>query len=191
MSTRSRNAEGGTSPTIDSPPSQPGDQSVNRTRTTPVCPECGSPNRPQSQFCADCGAPLRRYCPHCGEPIPMGLDSCPRCSEARGGPSALAARCQRCGFENDSQAELCQQCGARLLANCPQCGSLNQASLTYCPHCGFNYSRYVADRLVGTPAKPEPEVQQAGRLHPGTILMAALIVISVLLMLYVLSQIRV
>ncbi len=191
MPSRSRNEDGGTSPTIDSPPPQPGDQSVDRTRTMPICPACGSPNRPRSQFCFDCGAPLGRYCPRCGEPIPRDLNYCPRCSDAQSGASAAAARCQRCGFENESQAELCQQCGARLLANCPQCGSLNQASLTYCPHCGFNYSRYVADRLVGTPPKPEPGVQRARRLHPSTILMAALIVFSVLLMLYILSQIQV
>jgi hypothetical protein len=61
--------------------------------------------------------------------------------------------------------------------------------LTYCPHCGFNYSRYVADRLVGTPAKPAPSAEQPRRLHASTILMAALIVFSVLLMLHILSQI--
>ncbi len=189
MPTRSRKAGGGASPATDSRSSQPGDQSVDPTRVRPICPACGSTNRPQSQFCADCGAPLRRYCPHCGERIPMDLDFCPRCSDAQGRSSAPASRCQRCGFENEKQAELCQQCGARLLANCPRCGALNQASLRYCPHCGFDYSRFVAGRLIGRATKPDPQAEQPRHLHPSTILMAALIVLSVFLMLYILSQI--
>lgn len=119
MPTRSRKAGGGASPATDSRSSQPGDQSVDPTRVRPICPACGSTNRPQSQFCADCGAPLR----------------------------------------------------------------------TYCPHCGFDYSRFVAGRLIGRATKPESEAEQPRRPHPSTILMAALIVLSVLLMLYILSQI--
>jgi hypothetical protein len=173
-----------------SPPPQSGDQSVDSPDDRPICPECGSPNRPQSQFCADCGAALRRYCPHCGERIRLDLDSCPSCSAATRQSSASATRCQTCGFENDEHAEVCQQCGARLLANCPQCGALNRASFSFCPRCGFDYSRFVADRLIPVTPSREPEpAQPAKRFLPSTILMAALMALSVALMAYILLQI--
>jgi hypothetical protein len=173
-----------------SPPPQSGDQSVDPPLDRPICPECGSPNRPQSQFCGDCGAALRRYCPHCGQRIRLDLDSCPSCSATGRQSSAPATRCQRCGFENEEQAELCQQCGARLLVNCPQCGVLNRASFSFCPRCGFDYSRFVADKLIPGSADRQPEpAQSRQRFSPSTIVMAALVVLSVALMLQIILQI--
>jgi predicted amidophosphoribosyltransferase len=156
----------------------------------PICPECGSLNRPQSQFCADCGTPLRRYCPHCGEQITMDREVCELCASARGRSITSPARCQRCGFENEKQAELCQQCGARLLADCPQCGATIQSTFGFCPRCGFGYSQFVAGKVVPAPASRGPAPTQPGqRLRPSTLLMAALIVLSVALLLNILSQI--
>jgi hypothetical protein len=173
-----------------SPRPQSGEQSVDTPQDRPICPECGSPNRPQSQFCGNCGAALRRYCLHCGQPIRPDLDSCPSCSAATRPSSGSATRCQTCGFENEEQAEVCQQCGARLLANCPQCGALNRASFSFCPRCGFDYSRFVADRLIPVTPRSEPEPAQPGkRLSPSSIVMAALMALSVALMVYILLQI--
>jgi hypothetical protein len=85
---------------------------------------------------------------------------------------------------------VCQQCGARLLANCPQCGALNRASFSFCPRCGFDYSRFVADRLIPVTPRSEPEPAQPGkRLSPSSIVMAALMALSVALMVYILLQI--
>jgi predicted amidophosphoribosyltransferase len=164
-----------------------GAQSVSER---PICPECGSPNRPQSQFCGDCGTPLRRYCPHCGERIPLGREVCELCASARGGSITSATRCQRCGFENEKEAELCQQCGARLMATCPRCGATIQSSLSFCPRCGFGYSQFVAGKVVPTPAfRDQTPTEPGQRLRPSTLVMAALIVLSVALMLNILSQI--
>jgi predicted amidophosphoribosyltransferase len=156
----------------------------------PICPECGSSNRPQSQFCADCGTPLHKYCPHCGQRIPMDREVCELCAGTRGQSITSATRCQRCGFENESQAELCQRCGARLMADCPQCGATIQSSLSFCPRCGFAYSQFVAGKVVPAPARRDPTpTRPSQRIHPSTLTMVALIILSVALMLYILSEI--
>lgn len=163
---------------------------VHSISERPVCPDCGSLNRPRSQFCADCGTPLRRYCPHCGKRIAMDLDACELCASVGGQSTTSVTRCQRCGFENEKQAEFCQQCGARLMADCPQCGATIQSTFGFCPRCGFGYSQFVAGKVVPAPASRDPTPTEPGqRLRPSTLIMAALVVLSVVLMLYILSQI--
>lgn len=155
-----------------------------------VCPVCGGHNREQSQFCSDCGAALLNYCPQCGRQIALEDDLCDDCLRSGRQTPLVAGRCQRCGRQNDPSAELCQRCGARLLAECPHCGAVTQVSFGFCPRCGFNYSRFVTDRLVGGLQGSAEQGQRSGRkLDISTVVMIALIIVSVLVMIYILSQI--
>jgi hypothetical protein len=74
---------------------------------------------------------------------------------------------------------------------CPRCGTLATATFDYCPRCGFHYSRFVTDRVLHrldqdqeAPARPGP------RLNPSSVLIIVLVTLSLLLMLYILWQIR-
>jgi predicted amidophosphoribosyltransferase len=158
--------------------------------TGPLCPGCGRQNRQGSQFCAHCGEPLGRYCHQCGQAIPPDLELCDRCSPDTLSLANLAGRCQTCGEQNDVEAERCVKCGARLLINCARCGSPQPASFNFCPRCGFEQSRLVTDRLLGgidREQHEEPSRQARPRLSWA--LMAALMVLSVALMVQILLQI--
>jgi uncharacterized membrane protein YvbJ len=81
-------------------------------------------------------------------------------------------------------------CGARLLAECPHCGAVTQAFFSFCPRCGFNYTRFVTDRVVRGLQGSEEQGNRSGRkLDMSSALMIALVIVSVLVMIYVLSQI--
>ena len=158
--------------------------------TRPACPVCGSHNREQSRFCADCGAALLKYCPQCGRQIAIEGHLCDDCSRSGRQTPLVAGRCQRCGCQNDQNAESCVRCGARLLAQCPHCGAVTQAFFSFCPRCGFNYTRFVTDRLVRGLQGSEEQGNRSGRkLDISSALMIALVIASVLVMIYVLSQI--
>jgi len=156
----------------------------------PVCPACGSSNREQSRFCAACGAALLKYCPQCGRQIGLEEQVCADCAEAGRQVPLTAGRCQACGRQNDQSAEVCGHCGARLLVKCPQCGAVAPASFSFCTECGFNFSRLVTDRLVaGLPKDEEQKRRRAPKLDFNLVLMIVLSAISVLVMIYILSQI--
>jgi predicted amidophosphoribosyltransferase len=155
-----------------------------------VCPVCGGHNREQSQFCSDCGAALLNYCPQCGRQIALEDQLCDDCARSGRQTPLVAGRCQRCGRQNDQGAEACVQCGARLLAECPHCGAALPASVSFCPRCGFHYSRFVTDRLVrGLAGSEERSKRSAPKLDFSLPLMIALTLVSVLVMIYILSQI--
>ncbi len=76
------------------------------------------------------------------------------------------------------------------MAKCPQCGAIAPASFSFCTECGFKYSRLVTDRLVaGLPKDEERKKRRAPRLDYSLVLMIVLSVISVLVMIYILSDI--
>ena len=163
---------------------------VTDGQSRPVCPVCATLNREQSRFCAECGASLFRYCPDCGQRIGAELESCTDCSLEGGQATLPAGRCQRCGFQSDPTAELCERCGARLLSRCPQCDAFNNAAVNFCPRCGFNYSQLVTRALAHRLEVSEEKAPPARRtLTYGSALMIALVVLSVLVMLYILWQI--
>lgn len=173
-----------------SPRPESGGSATSTGDAGPVCPACGSPNREQSQFCAACGAALLKYCPQCGRQIGIDDQVCTDCAQAGGQIPLAAGRCQSCGWQNDQGAEACGHCGARLLVKCPQCSDVAAASFSFCPRCGFNFSRLVTDRLVGgLPKSEEQSKRPARKLDFSLVLMIALSIISVLVMIYVLSQI--
>jgi hypothetical protein len=158
--------------------------------TRPVCRVCGSHNREQSRFCADCGAALLNYCPQCGRQIAIDDILCDDCAQAGRQVLLAAGRCQSCGWQNDQSAEACGQCGARLLVKCPQCAAVVPASFSFCPRCGFQYSRLVTDRLVGeAPKGEEQRKRRAPKLDFSLILMIVMSAVSVLVMIYILSEI--
>jgi predicted nucleic acid-binding Zn ribbon protein len=158
--------------------------------TGPVCPACGSHNREQSQFCSECGAALLNYCPQCGRQISPDEQLCSDCAKAGRQIPLAAGRCQSCGWQNDQGVESCRHCGARLLVKCPHCGAVTPASFSFCPRCGFDYSRFVTDRLVrGLPGGEEQGHRSGRKVDISLALMVALSVVSVLVMIYILSQI--
>jgi hypothetical protein len=132
--------------------------------------------------------PLAGYCPYCGRVVAPGVVCCERC--ALDHPPATLGKCQTCGFSNDLDAERCGRCGARLLTNCALCNAVIPGSFSYCPQCGFDCSRQVVERVVERFEVPKVE---AGRSWPSlsvsTVLMGALMVLSVALMVYILWQI--
>jgi predicted amidophosphoribosyltransferase len=186
-----RSSDPGRDPLTD--PEEPSDlpgQDQSFAGVGRLCPRCGYQNRARSQFCGDCGAPLGGYCSQCGRPIEAGLLLCEACSVAPGAPSASPGRCQSCGFDNEMEAKVCQTCGARLLVNCARCGSLIPASFRYCPRCGFQPSKLVLDRVAGRFEPPEHEDRRPLlALDFSSGLMIALIILSVVLMLYILLDI--
>jgi len=164
--------------------------SASGQRPLPICPSCDAQNREQSRFCSQCGAALLRYCPRCGQQVALVEDFCDRCSCVDPPPGESKARCQRCGFPNDEAADTCLQCGARLLAQCPRCGALNQASFNFCPRCGFNYSSFVTERVVHGLLPDDSQRSRSGRtLTTSSVLMIALVALSVFLMIQILLQI--
>ncbi len=157
----------------------------------PVCPACGERNRQQSQFCSQCGAALLRYCPRCGRQVALDVDLCDRCAASETQNAVLVGRCQGCGFQNRQEAEYCQRCGARLLVRCPRCGVLTAATFDYCPRCGFHYSRFVTDTLLHRLDENQEASARPGlRFDRSSILMIVLVALSLLLMLYIVWQIR-
>lgn len=103
----------------------------------------------------------------------------------------LVGRCQGCGFQNRQEAEYCQRCGARLLVRCPRCGVLTAATFDYCPRCGFHYSRFVTDTLLHRLDENQEASARPGlRFDRSSILMIVLVALSLLLMLYIVWQIR-
>jgi predicted amidophosphoribosyltransferase len=154
-----------------------------------VCPACGSPNRQQSQFCAACGAALLKYCAQCGRQIGLDAQVCIDYAQAGRQIPLAAGRCQGCGRQNDQNAEVCAKCGARLLVKCPQCAAVAPASFSFCTECGFQYSRLVTERLVPPVQKSEEQRKlRAPKLNFSLVLMIVLSVISVLVMIYILSE---
>jgi uncharacterized membrane protein YvbJ len=180
-------------PTPQTPPAEAGSSGANApTRgAEPLCPACGTRNREQSQFCSQCGAALLRYCPRCGRQVALDVDLCDRCATFETQKAVPAGRCQGCGFQNLQEAEHCQRCGARLLVRCPRCGALTAATFDYCPRCGFHYSGFVTDRLLHRVDEDQEASARPGlRLDRSSILMIVLVALSLLLMLYIVWQIR-
>jgi len=171
-------------------PESAGSAAPSVGQAAPVCPACGSPNRELSQFCAACGAALLKYCPQCGRQIDLEDQVCTDCTQAGTLTPLAAGRCQACGRQNEQSAEACEHCGARLLVKCPQCGAVAPASFSFCTECGFQYSRLVTDRLVRPFQKSEEQSKRpARRVNASLVLMIVLSAISVLVMIYILSDI--
>lgn len=190
MSSQSGQDPRGSSPQTQEPKAVSDGRAAPLQPTAPVCPACGERNREQSRFCSQCGAALLRYCIRCGQQIALDVDLCDHCSSPETQRAVSAGRCQRCGFQSGLEAESCLQCGARLLVNCPQCGALAAATVYYCRQCGFNYSRFVTDRLVHRLNESQEASARPGfRLDASSILMITLVALSLLLMVYIISQI--
>jgi len=155
-----------------------------------ICPQCGFKNREDSKFCGHCGASLVKHCPQCGARIPIGARFCECCGTDCEQALISGERCQRCGFQNDQNAEFCAQCGARLLVGCPQCKAMTRATLSFCIHCGFDYSRFVTEKVMGKveekTAGGRESVEARG---PASGIMIALIILSLVLIIYILRQV--
>ncbi len=77
-----------------------------------------------------------------------------------------------------------------MLVKCPHCAAVTPASFSFCPRCGFNYSRFVTDRVVrGFPGSKEQGNRSGRKVDISVVLMVALSLVSVLVMIYILSQI--
>jgi len=148
-----------------------------------ICPQCGFDNRVGSKFCGQCGSLLVDDLPAPSRPVPPGAPL----HEYR---PVAGSRCQHCGAPNDEDAKVCARCGARLLIECPQCGALNKATVAVCAHCGFEYSRFVAQRVIDELDRREgaqKESAKAGGLSSG--FMIVLVIFSILIAIYILRQI--
>jgi uncharacterized membrane protein YvbJ len=154
-----------------------------------TCPQCNFNNREGSRFCGQCGSSLVKYCPQCGHQMPVSASVCESCGVDSGRILASGERCQRCGLQNDEDAELCARCGARLLTKCPQCGQMTRARLSFCAHCGFDYSRFVAQKVIDELKGNKAEETGAARaLGPSSGVMITLIIFSLILIIYILRQ---
>lgn len=155
-----------------------------------VCPQCGADNLKGSQVCGQCGALLAEYCPHCGSKLDPHSHLCERCGSEYETLAQAGELCQQCGSSNDTLAECCRGCGARLRIKCPRCGATTGAKHNFCPHCGFGYSRFVSDRVIdGLDRHSERGEESALALDLRSGMIIALITISIILDVYILSQI--
>lgn len=148
-----------------------------------ICPQCGYSNRQGSHFCGQCGSPV-------AEGLSASRDTESPVVTLREGAAISSGACQRCGSANDEDAEFCVGCGGRLLVKCPQCGTMSRATGGICAGCGFDHSRFVAQTVIDALEKKgaqERQTVKAGVVSSG--FMAALVVISILIAIYILRQI--
>ncbi len=136
-----------------------------------------------TRFCSDCGAPL-------AEALPENRNDAPASGLPDQGTLVPGGGCQRCGSPNDEDAEFCVRCGGRLLVECPQWGAANRAALAFCASCGFDYSRFVAQRVIDALGTKEAERRpsvKAGGFSSAVIFV--LVIFSILIAIYILRQI--
>jgi uncharacterized membrane protein YvbJ len=116
--------------------------------------------------------------------------SAPTSPAAAESDTATGIVCQQCGSTNQENVQLCAHCGARLLVECPQCGTMNPATLNLCHQCGFDYSQFVTQQVMERVGSKVTEQRQAARgALLSSVLTAALVIFSIIIVVYILRQI--